>query len=152
MIERLLRYLEIDADAQASAMALSQLLAPHFDRIIDEFYATVRQFEINPQVTARVIPILKEKQKQHWLALFHSRFDDDFFASVSRIGVRHRDIGLDPMWYVAGYTRLKLAFIEVIIKSDIHIATKGQMIKTLDRYVAIDMALSFSAYDAVIVD
>ena len=74
------------------------------------------------------------------------------FTGISRIGVRHRDIDLNPMWYVAGYTRLKLAFIEVILKSDLHVVTKGQFVKTLDKYIAIDMALALSAYDAVILD
>ena len=66
--------------------------------------------------------------------------------------MRHRDIALSPMWYVAGYMRLKLAFIEVIIRSDYSIVTKGQLVKTLEKYIAIDMALALSTYDAVIVD
>lgn len=152
MIEKVMEFLEIDAETQASAVTLSELLAPHFDTAIEEFYTTVKHFKINPHVTDRSIASLKQKQKQHWLALFHSRFDDEFFSSVSRIGVRHRDIDLNPMWYVAGYTRLKLAFIEVIIRSDLHVITKGQLVKTLDKYIAVDMALALSAYDAVILD
>jgi len=152
MIEKIMAFLEIDAETQASAVTLSQLLVPHFDRAIEEFYATVMRFQINPHVTARSIATLKQRQKQHWLTLFHSRFDDEFFSSVSRIGVRHRDIDLNPMWYVAGYTRLKLAFVEVIIQSDLHVVTKGQLVKTLDKYIAVDMALALSAYDAVILD
>lgn len=152
MIDRLLQFLEIDAETRASAFALSELLAPHFDAIIEDFYITVQQFDVNPHVTGRIVPTLKQKQKQHWLALFHSRFDDEFLTSISRIGVRHRDIDLNPMWYVAGYMRLKLSFIEVIIRSDLHPATKGQMLKTLDKYIAIDMAMALSAYNAVILD
>lgn len=152
MVEKLLEFLEIDSETRASAVMLSQLLAPHFDRAVEEFYAIVQQFDINPYVTPYTVPALKEKQKQHWLALFHSRFDDEFFASVSRIGVRHRDIDLNPMWYIAGYARLKLAFVEIIIKSDLHVVTKGQMVKTLDKYIAVDMALALSAYNAVILD
>jgi hypothetical protein len=152
MVRRLLEFLEIDSETQASAIMLAQLLAPHFDKVIEEFYATVREFDINPHVTPNTVPVLKERQKQHWLALLHSRFDDEFFASISRIGVRHRDIDLNPMWYVAGYTWLKLAFIEIIIRSDLHVVTKGQMVKTLDKYIAVDMALALSAYNAVILD
>ena len=78
----------------------------------------------------------------------------DFFGGpfTERVYVRHRDIELNPMWYIAGYTRLKLAFTEVIIRSDLPVVTKGHMVKTLDKYIAIDMALAMSAYDAVIVD
>lgn len=152
MLDKLLRFLDIDAEARASAAALSQLLEPHFDQAIEEFYATVEDFEISPHISHAVVAQLKPKQKQHWRALFHSRFDEKFFAGVRRIGVRHRDIDLNPMWYVAGYTRLKLAFTEVIIRSDLPAVTKGQLVKTLDKYVAIDVALAMSAYDAIIVD
>lgn len=152
MLARLLDFLQIDSDTRALAVMLSELLAPHFDRAIEEFYGSVQHFAVNPHVTARTVPALKEKQKRHWLALFHSRFDDEFLAGVSRIGVRHRDIELSPTWYVAGYTRLKLAFAEVIIHSDLHIVTKGQLLTTLDKYIAVDMSLALSAYDAVILD
>lgn len=152
MIDRLMEFLEIDAETRASAAALSDLLSPHFDHAIEEFYRGVQRSKINEHVTDASIPILKKKQRAHWLALFHSRFDDDYFTGISRIGVRHRDIDLNPMWYVAGYTRLKLAFVEVILKSDLHVVTKGQFVKTLDKYIAVDMALALSAYDAVILD
>lgn len=152
MFQKMMQFLEIDAETRASAVTLSELLTPHFDTVIEEFYVAVKDFQINPHVTDKSIAMLKQKQKQHWLSLFHSRFDDEFFSSVSRIGVRHRDINLNPMWYVAGYTRLKLAFIEVIIRSDLHAVTKGQLVKTLDKYIAVDMALAMSAYDAVILD
>ena len=152
MFQKMMRFLEIDAETRASAVTLSELLTPHFDTVIGEFYVAVKDFQINPHVTDESIAALKQKQKQHWLSLFHSRFDDEFFSGVSRIGVRHRDIDLNPMWYVAGYTRLKLAFIEVIIRSDLHAITKGQLVKTLDKYIAGDMALAMSAYDAVILD
>lgn len=152
MFGKLLQFLDIDADERAAGVALSDLLTPHFERVIDDFYTAVQKFDINPHVTAATVPILKIKQKQHWMALFHSRFDDAFFASVTRIGVRHRDIGLNPMWYVAGYSRLKLAFTEIIVRSDFHVARKGHMLKTLEKFIAVDMALAVSAYDAVIVD
>lgn len=152
MIEKLFEFLDIDSETRASAKILSELLAPRVDDVIEEFYNTVQRLHVSPHVTAQVIPRLKRKQTQHWVALFQSQFDEDYFASIRQIGVRHRDIDLSPMWYVAGYARLKLAFIEVILRSNLPVATKGQLVKTLDKYIAIDMALALSTYDAVILD
>ena len=56
------------------------------------------------------------------------------------------------MWYIAGYMRLKLAFIEVIIRSNFPAETKGHLIKALDQYIAIDMALALGTYDTVVLD
>lgn len=152
MINKLFAFLEIDSEARASALVLSDLLTPHLDEIIDEFYQKVQAFDISPHVTDPVIDLLKQKHKRHWIGLFHSQFHDEYFAGIRRIGMRHRDIELSPMWYVAGYMRLKLAFIEVIIRSEFSAVTKGQLVKTLEKYIAIDMALALSTYDAVLLD
>jgi methyl-accepting chemotaxis protein len=152
MVRQLFEFLNVDAETEASAHALSKLLVPHVDEVIEHFYNEMVRLQINPHVTARSIPVLKRKQKQHWTALFNSKFDEDYFGSIRQIGVRHRDIELSTMWYVAGYAKLKMAFIEVIIRSDLPVASKGQLIKTLDKYIAIDMALALSTYDAVILD
>jgi hypothetical protein len=152
MIEKLFQFLNIDAETRASASLLSDLLVPHVDEVVEEFYNKVEDLGISAHIDSRAISALKQKQKQHWIALFQSQFQDDYFAGVRRIGVRHRDIELNPMWYVAGYMRLKLAFVEVVIRSHLPAVTKGQLVKTLDKYIAIDMALALSTYDAVILD
>lgn len=149
-IDRLLEFLEIDTDTMAAAEILSDLLAPRLDDIVDAFYDRVRRYQINAHVTPDVIPRLKEKQKQHWVALFDSGFGPDYCASTRRIAIRHRDIGLDPAWYIAGYTHVKLAFIEIIIRSGFEPAAKGRLVKTLEKFLAIDMALALSTYDVVV--
>lgn len=152
MIDRLLRFLEVDDATKASGVTLSKLLAPQLDGIIERFYSRVQEFDLNPHVNERSVASLKIKQKQHWIDLFNSQFDENYLRNTRRIAVRHRDVELNPMWYIAGYMRLKLAFIEVIIKSRLPVETKGQMIKTLDKYIAIDMALALGAYDTVVLD
>lgn len=152
MIDKLLDFLEVDTETKTLASRLSDLLAPHISEVVDDFYSKVDAFRVSPYINAQTIGALKRRQEQHWMALLNSRFDEDYFDSVRRIGMRHRDIELSPMWYVAGYMRLKLAFVEIIIKSELSAVTKGQLVKTLDKYIAIDMALALSTYEAVIVD
>lgn len=152
MIDKLLGFLEIDAAAKRSGKILSDLIAPQLDGIIDRFYARVQEFDINPHVTDKAIASLKTRQKQHWIELFNSQFGEEYLRNVRRIAVRHRDIELDPMWYIAGYMRLKLAFIEVIILSNFPVETKGHLIKALDQFIAVDMALALGTYDTVVLD
>jgi len=152
MIDRLLKFLDVDDTTKASGATLSKLLAPQLDGIIERFYSRVQEFDLNPHVNERSVAALKIKQKQHWIDLFNSQFDENYLHNTRRIAVRHRDVELNPMWYIAGYMRLKLAFIEVIIKSRLPVERKGQMIKTLDKYIAIDMALALGTYDTVVLD
>lgn len=152
-LRKLISFLNIDADSKAAAANLAQVIDPYLDRIIDQFYHRVMAFQINPHVTNVTIAGLKTKQRIHWMALFHSNFDENFMNGILRIGARHRDIDLSPMWYVAGYTQLKIGFVEVVVKSDQPAVMKGRMLKALDQYVAIDMALSLSTYnDVALVD
>ncbi len=150
MIDQLLDFLEIDADTMASGDVLADLLGPRLDDIIEDFYNHMEGFEVSAVIAADLIPSLKQKQKQHWLALFRSRFGPDYCAGARRIAIRHRDTELGPLWYVAGYAHLKLAYIDVIMNSDIESATKRKLLKTLEKYIAVDMALALSAYDAVV--
>jgi hypothetical protein len=150
MINRLLVFLEVDADTIAAGEMLSDLIAPQLDEIIEDFYDHVYANDISPFVTAAAIPALKEKQKQHWLALFKSRFGPDYCASARRIAIRHRDIDLNPLWYVAGYSRLKLAYVETIMNSEFGPLTKRKLVKALEQYIAIDMALALSTYEATV--
>lgn len=149
-IDHLLAFLEVDSATVATAEILSDLLAPKMGDIIERFYDHVMRHDISPDVTADTITALKKKQKQHWLMLFNSRFDADYCASAQRIAIRHRDIALNPRWYVAGYVHLKLAYMDVIMDSDFGPLTKRDLVRTLERYVAVDMALALSTYDAIV--
>ena len=131
---------------------LWQLLNSHADEVIENFYAKVQSYGISSHVTGEAIARLKARQKEHWAALFGARFDDEYVKSVRRVGIRHRDIALNPMWYVAGYMMLKIAFTNVIAEAALPPITKGRLIKTLDKFAAFDMALAMSTYEAFVVD
>lgn len=150
MINQLLAFLDVNADTKASGTILADLLAPRLDAIIESFYDHLRAYNISPHITAEIVPKLKDKQKQHWLALFKSGFGADYCASARRIAIRHRDIDLNPLWYIAGYTHLKFAYVEAILDSDFEPLTKKNLVKALEKYIAIDMALALSTYEAIV--
>ena len=152
MIEQLRQFLEIDDDARRLALKLWQVLAPSIDAVLDDFYRKVRTSGIEPQLSDAVVARLKVKQKVHWASLFHSEFDEKYMSGVQRIGIRHRDVGLLLTHYAAAYMALKIEFVNVIVRTDLPVLAKGHLIKTLDKYVALDMALALSTYDAAIVD
>ena len=86
------------------------------------------------------------------MALFNSDFGRDYVQSVRRIGIQHRDIALNPSWYVAGYVKLKLELMQRIAALDVSPDKKICLMLTLEKYVAIDMALALTPYDSVILD
>ena len=58
------------------------------------------------------------------------------------IGIKHHEIGLDSKWYIAGYAIIKAAFAEKIMEAPLPLKAKTALIVTLEKYVAIDMALA----------
>jgi methyl-accepting chemotaxis protein len=152
IFEGLLHFLEIDETGKAHARRLGQFLEPHLDAIIEKFYAKVVAVRINPHVNSGTAGDLKLRQKRHWRALFETDFSEDFLDGIRRIGIKHTQIDLNPMWYIAGYAMLKIEFTNVIVKSNHPIEEKGHLIKILDKYVAVDMALSLSTTQAAFVD
>ena len=95
---------------------------------------------------------LKVRQKQHWQSLFSSAFDENYMRSVSLIGIKHHEIGLDSKWYIAGYAIIKAAFAEKILEAPLPLRAKSALVVTLEKYVAMDMALALSAYSSWLID
>ncbi|WP_332908806.1 protoglobin domain-containing protein, partial [Sphingomonas mollis] len=100
-----LAFMEVSADQQATVAAVRPLIGKLIGKALDRFYARVRQ---QPE-TARFfrdgshVSSAKAAQESHWMNIANGRFDEEFHASVRRIGAVHARIGLEPRWYVGAY-------------------------------------------------
>ncbi|MDO8981991.1 MAG: protoglobin domain-containing protein [Afipia sp.] len=151
-MDKLIRFLNIDPAATRHAAAIWSLIEHRIEHIIETFYADVRQSDAAMALSDQTIQHLKVKQKDHWRALFESRLDLQYFNSASLIGIKHAEIGLDPKWYIAGYARIKGDFARIILNAPLPLLTKADLVVTLDKYVALDMALAISSYTSLLVD
>ncbi|WP_234053892.1 MULTISPECIES: globin-coupled sensor protein [unclassified Xanthobacter] len=76
--------------------------------VLDRFYEHVgsepetRRFFGSPEQMQRA----KRMQLNHWSVILDARFDEEYEASVTRIGEMHNKLGLDPHWYIGGYSFL----------------------------------------------
>jgi protoglobin len=149
-MQELIRYLGINTRTEVLAERL--LLEDSADGIIAGFYSSTRQSSAGLMLDELTIERLKVRQKQHWQSLFSSAFDEQYVRSVSMIGIRHHEIGLDSKWYIAGYAIIKAAFAEKIMEAPLPLKAKTALIVTLEKYVAVDMALALSAYSSWLID
>lgn len=152
MISELLHFVELDEATRERGPEIWRLIEPHVDAIITNFYQRVNEFSMTAPLSGPAVRRLSVKQKQHWRALFDARYDSDYANSVRRAGIQHRDVALSPMWYVLGYMTLKIAFTEVLADAALPPIQKGCLIKALDKFVAMDMAVVLSTYDAFVLD
>jgi len=95
-----------------SDIALLRELRPIIERelpdVLEKFYAQIAQW---PQVSAlfrdaRHIKHARDAQMAHWLVIADGRFDDTYLSSVRKIGLAHAKIGLNPQWYIGGYSHI----------------------------------------------
>jgi hypothetical protein len=148
----IVRYLGIDTRTQLLAECLWHLLEEPSGEIIASFYRDTRQSAMGMLFDEPTISRLQSKQREHWCALFKSHFDERYQRSATLIAIKHRELGLEPKWYIAGYALIKLRFLETLFKAELPQATTQALIATLEKYVAIDMALSLSIYSSWLVD
>ena len=55
-------------------------------------------------------------QQAHWQAIIEGRVDADYGRSVHTIGQVHARIGLEPSWYIGGYSVLLAHLIDRVVQ------------------------------------
>jgi hypothetical protein len=151
-MEALIEVLEIDPRSRRVARLIWPSIDSRAAEIVDAFYACAGRFAAEPARALHAIGRLKTCQRRHWKNLFESRFDQDYFRSASLLGIRHCEIGLDSKWHVIGYAMMKGELTRDILHSPLPIASKARLLGILDKYLALDMAISLSSYNCVLLD
>jgi signal transduction histidine kinase len=97
----------------------------------------------------------QEAQKSHWARALFAEHDEHYSASVERIGRVHAKIGLEPHWYMAGYSIIVESCIRGVVAEFSH---RGGTARAEDAYeladtiaalvkcAMLDMSVVLSAY------
>ena len=154
-----LEFIEMTAESAAALRALKPLIDRELPVGLDKFYDRVRS---TPQ-TARLfrsqahIGSARSAQLKHWVNIANGDFSDGYAADVQAIGKTHARIGLEPRWYVGGYSLVLDHLIKAVLaeawpkgglfarKAGEH-AECGRMIGALVKAVLLDMELAISVY------
>ncbi|CDK98549.1 putative heme-based aerotactic transducer hemAT [Magnetospirillum gryphiswaldense MSR-1 v2] len=143
-------FLQIDADTCATLREFRVILAPHIDRLLDSFYAHVKNYpEISVKfATPERIAHAAAMQKKHWLdSVFIGNFDENYFANVTQIGQIHQRIGLEPRWYTAGYCFvLNQVFALAVQAYRKKPEMAARVIAAVNKAAYLDMDLATSVY------
>jgi len=107
-LNKRLQFLKIDQQTRELLAQIKPLLEPELPRILGAFYEHISS---HPEVQEKfsssdMIAGAKNAQTRHWANILTGRFDENYVASVQRIGLTHHRIGLEPRWYIAGYSMI----------------------------------------------
>lgn len=150
IIEERLRFLDIDQDVIKELRNAKQILEPEMDQMLEQFYSHILD---EPQVKAvfaddKTIEHAREAQKNHWLkTLLSGKFNSAYFDQAELIGEAHARIGLTPNWYIGGYCKMLVQFIQHISamakKND---RDASPSIEALCKAVLLDLDLVIECY------
>ena len=123
-------------------------LAAFYDRVRAE-PTTRRFFREESHIAAA-----SKAQERHWDAIIDGRADADYARSVRTIGHVHARIGLEPRWYIGGYSVILAHLTRAIAASPRkfwanrreHDRVTAEAIAELTQRVMLDMDLAISIY------
>ncbi len=153
--EELLRFNRIDEKTGAVLRELKPLLEAHLSDILERFYDYISGFAapngLFQDQASR--DHAKSQQVKHWLLILAGDFDADYVESVRCIGRVHNRVGLEPSWYIGGYTYITTELLRCI--SDHYDGgwrdrgTKGKRAEALaavNKAALLDMNIAISVY------
>ena len=142
------------AQLEALAARTSQIEGS-IDQALDRFYA---QAAANPETgrhfrDASHISHAKQKQVEHWRTIMTGKFDQAYIESVTRIGKVHARLGLEPQWYIGGYSLILEGMIKTVIAGELggfgarrKARDTGEGVAAVVKAALIDMDYSISVY------
>jgi uncharacterized protein YoxC len=141
------RFIGLDAAACGLLTAFWPAIEPELPGIIDGFYQHVVAVPHLRQLVGDQIPRLKQTQTAHWRRLFSGRFDAGYLTGVRTIGLVHHKIGLEPRWYIGGYTYVLNRLIALALRT--HRWSPGRLpalIAAVNAGVMLEMDIAISGY------
>ncbi|GEM_PF-617883 len=113
-----LDFLGLDAVARARLAEAKPHVDAHLEPALSRFYDVLAQVPAAAQFFDGKSHMNRAQGKQigHWGAIASGAFDEDYFASSTKIGLRHAQIGLEPRWHIGGYGLI----METLVKGVIH--------------------------------
>mgnify|MGYP000957235408 CR=1 FL=1 len=113
-----LEFVGLGPNEQQRLQALRPLLAEAIGPALEGFYAKVREtpatrafFKDTGHMSAA-----QSRQAAHWGVIADARYGAEYAKGVRAIGEAHARLGLEPRWYIGGYSRVTEGLISALVK------------------------------------
>jgi methyl-accepting chemotaxis protein len=148
-----LRFFGIDDEIGRELQSVWQTVSPALPRILERFYDHVRRVPHLSALIGTQQDRLISAQAGHWGRLFSGQFDEDYVASIRRIGLIHHRIGLEPRWYIGGYAFILNELVNALAtKHRFSGAALARKTTAMNKAVMLDMDYAISVYQDALVE
>lgn len=150
-----LEFLEIDQKTRTTLAELRPSIREILGGALDKFYAKVAStgktsghFRDGAHMNGA-----KTAQIGHWDKVAAGNFDENYVRGVTAVGKAHARIGLEPRWYIGGYSMLVSELLAgVLIKhwpfpfGRQHAVSLSEKLRAIVKAAMLDMDYSISVY------
>ena len=148
-LQERLEFLQLTDDDARHLHALKATFDQWADRFVSRFYAQLSAHAVTAQFLkdAQRVERLKELQKQHLRTLLESDWDDSYVEQRRRVGKRHAEVGLEPIWFCGAYNQY-MQFMSDELSADQSAETRqfAARLTALSKALVLDMGLALEAY------
>ncbi len=105
-LEKRMAFMQLSSETCAAVRSLKTVVERELPVALDKLYAQVRlTAEVSRMfATDDHIGRARGAQTSHWKNIANGEFNDEYAANVRRIGATHARLGLEPRWYIGGYS------------------------------------------------
>jgi|GEM_PF-2103475 len=149
-VERRVKFTRLDEGDLKALADFRPHVEKHIDDILSEFYEMVLAvpelaaiFADGPDRSA-----IESAQRRHWLdLLFSGELGTEFVKSSLAAGAAHARIGLDPRWYIGGYSFFsnKLTTLATGVYGDDSDRLE-HVLHAMGKIIFLDMDMALSSY------
>ena len=113
-----LSFLSIDDEFRSSLRKIKPIITRDLPGILVGFYDLVGKWNNLSSLFQNKdhMKAAANLQVKHWELIADANFDDRYAASVLKIGNVHNRIGLEPRWYIGGYSAIVSGIIQATVK------------------------------------
>ena len=145
-----LGFLQISDADSALLREAKTIIEPHMDGVMSAFYGLI---DDTPKMAELFSSPARKKhardmQTKHWMEnVFSGRFDEEYLRTADRIGRTHERVGLEPRWYLGGYSFVISHLSEIIVAHSRKDRRKaGALLNAVTRALFLDMDIAISVY------
>ena len=154
-IQERLDFNHIDEQTKQVLRTIQPLVAQNLTQALDKFYDELTRY---PELMRMFggqqgLDRAKKMQFEHWVRITEGKFDNDYVNSVTRIGKRHNIIGLEPRWYIGGYSNIAVTLVRNMISQTLNGPLSGRRRKELSlaltsflKALLLDIDLAITTY------
>ena len=116
-LDERISFIKFDQREMDALIGAKPVIDAALDDVLSEFYSQVSAYETTISFFQDDAHMQGAKNAQitHWQSITNANFDDDYVDAVTRIGLAHARIGLEPRWHIGGYALLTSGLVDAII-------------------------------------